>query len=77
MPLPLLVQLQPPPLLPQLRPELLVQQLVDLEDLVLLADPVVKETRVDRLQQSILRTRDLLTVAAVVGISGRSGSASG
>jgi hypothetical protein len=77
MPLPLLVLLQQPPQLPQLRPELLVQQLVDLEDLVLLADPVVKETRVDRLQQSILRTRDLLTVAAVEEISGRSGSASG
>jgi hypothetical protein len=75
--LPLLVLLQQPPQLPQLRPELLVQQLVDLEDLVLLADPVVKETRVDRLQQSILRTRDLLTVAAVEEISGRSGSASG
>jgi hypothetical protein len=73
----LLVQLQPQLQQLQLRPELLEQQLVDLEDLVLLEGPVVKETKADLLQPSILRTRDSLTVVAVAGISGRFGRRSG
>ena len=61
---------------PQLPPRPLVRPAVDLVDLV---DPVlvVKVTRVDLLQLLMLLTRDSLTVAVAVAISGRSGRKSG
>jgi hypothetical protein len=74
MPLLPLVQLQLQLPLRLLRLELPVEDLVGQ---VLLVDLVVKETRVDLLQPSIQLTRDLLTVAVVVEISGRSGRKSG